>query len=79
MKFTTKQYAHQVSYGIKGLNCGHCEQKVCDTLKAAGYGKARASATEGRLQIWSDQPILKEEVAQRVREAGFELLEEEAR
>lgn len=58
---------------ICGMKCEHCAAKVAELLKKIpGIEKVVPSVAEGRIDIVSSVPVVKEFVEKAVKEAGFD-------
>lgn len=58
---------------IGGMKCEHCAAKVAELLKKIpGIEKVVPSVAEGRIDIVSSVPVVKELVEKAVKEAGFD-------
>ncbi len=68
-----KKAAHKYSLDIGGMKCEHCAAKVAELLKKIpGIEKVVPSVAEGRIDIVSSVPVVKELVEKAVKEAGFD-------
>ena len=65
-----KKAAHKYSLDIGGMKCEHCAAKVAELLKKIpGIEKVVPSVAEGRIDIVSSVPVVKELVEKAVKEA----------
>lgn len=64
---------HEYSLNIGGMKCENCARKVTELLtKIPGIEKAVASVKDGKIDIVSSLPVVKEAVEKVVKEAGFD-------
>lgn len=64
---------HEYSLNIGGMKCEHCAKKITSLLeKIPGIEKAVASVKDGKIDIVSSLPVVKETVEKAVKEAGFD-------
>lgn len=67
---------HEYSLNIGGMKCENCAKKITSLLeKIPGIEKAVASVKDGRIDIVSSLPVVKDEVEKAVKEAGFDFKE----
>ena len=58
---------------VQGMMCAHCKKHVEDAaMSVAHVLKAEASLENKELVVYSDQPIDKETLIQKVKEAGYD-------
>lgn len=60
---------------VSGMNCGHCEHKVCkNLLKAEGIKGASASFKENKVMIRFNEAVTTEEnIKKIITESGYAL------
>ena len=64
---------HEYSLNIGGMKCETCAKKITSLLeKIPGIEKAVASVKDGKIDIVSSLPVVKDEVEKAVKEAGFD-------
>ena len=64
---------HEYSLNIGGMKCENCAKKITSLLeKIPGIEKAVASVKDGKIDIVSSLPVVKETVEKAVKEAGFD-------
>ena len=64
---------HEYSLNIGGMKCENCAKKITSLLeKITGIEKAVASVKDGKIDIVSSLPVVKETVEKAVKEAGFD-------
>ena len=64
---------HEYSLNIGGMNCENCAKKITSLLeKIPGIEKAVASVKDGKIDIVSSLPVVKDAVEKAVKEAGFD-------
>ena len=64
---------HEYSLNIGGMKCENCAKKITSLLeKIPGIEKAVASVKDGKIDIGSSLPVVKETVEKAVKEAGFD-------
>lgn len=64
---------HEYSLNIGGMKCENCARKITSLLeKIPGIEKAVASVKDGKIDIVSSLPVVKETVEKAVKEAGFD-------
>lgn len=64
---------HEYSLNIGGMKCENCAKKITSLLeKIPGIEKAVASVKNGKIDIVSSLPVVKETVEKAVKEAGFD-------
>lgn len=64
---------HEYSLNIGGMKCENCAKKITSLLeKIPGIEKAVASVKDGKIDIVSSLPVVKEAVEKAVKEAGFD-------
>lgn len=64
---------HEYSLNIGGMKCENCAKKITSLLeKIPGIEKAVASVKDGKIDIVSSLPVVKEKVEKAVKEAGFD-------
>lgn len=62
---------------IDGMSCSHCEQAVTDELmKLDGVTSVEVSAEDGSARIASEAPLDRNDLAEAIEEAGYELLDD---
>ena len=67
---------HEYSLNIGGMKCENCARKITSLLeKIPGIEKAVASVKDGKIDIVSSLPVVKDEVEKAVKEAGFDFKE----
>ncbi len=67
---------HEYSLNIGGMKCENCAKKITSLLeKIPGIEKAVASVKDGKIDIVSSLPVVKDEVEKAVKEAGFDFKE----
>lgn len=65
--------AHEYSLNIGGMKCENCAKKITSLLeKIPGIEKAVASVKDGKIDIVSSLPVVKDAVEKAVKEAGFD-------
>lgn len=64
---------HEYSLNIGGMKCENCARKITSLLeKIPGIEKAVASVKDGKIDIVSSLPVVKDAVEKAVKEAGFD-------
>ena len=64
---------HEYSLNIGGMKCENCAKKITSLLeKIPGIEKAVASVKDGKIDIVSSLPVVKDAVEKAVKEAGFD-------
>lgn len=64
---------HEYSLNIGGMKCENCAKKITSLLeKIPGIEKAVASVKNGKIDIVSSLPVVKDAVKKAVKEAGFD-------
>ena len=64
---------HEYSLNSGGMKCENCAKKITSLLeKIPGIEKAVASVKDGKIDIVSSLPVVKETVEKAVKEAGFD-------
>ena len=64
---------HEYSLNIGGMKCENCAKKITSLLeKIPGIEKAVASVKDGKIDIVSSLPVVKETVEKAVKDAGFD-------
>ena len=64
---------HEYSLNIGGMKCENCARKITSLLeKIPGIEKAVASVKNGKIDIVSSLPVVKDAVEKAVKEAGFD-------
>ena len=64
---------HEYSLNIGGMKCENCAKKITSLLeKIPGIELAVASVKDGKIDIVSSLPVVKETVEKAVKEAGFD-------
>lgn len=64
---------HEYSLNIGGMKCENCAKKITSLLeKIPGIEKAVASVKDGKIDIVSSLPVVRETVEKAVKEAGFD-------
>ena len=64
---------HEYSLNIGGMKCENCAKKITSLLeKIPGIEKAVASVKDGKIDIVSSLPVVKETVEKAVKEACFD-------
>lgn len=64
---------HEYSLNIGGMKCENCAKKITSLLeKIPGIEKAVASVKNGKIDIVSSLPVVKDAVEKAVKEAGFD-------
>lgn len=67
---------HEYSLNIGGMKCENCAKKITSLLeKIPGIEKAVASVKDGKIDIVSSLPVVKDAVEKAVKEAGFDFKE----
>lgn len=67
---------HEYSLNIGGMKCENCAKKITSLLeKIPGIEKAVASVKNGKIDIVSSLPVVKDAVEKAVKEAGFDFKE----
>lgn len=67
---------HEYSLNIGGMKCENCARKITSLLeKIPGIEKAVASVKDGKIDIVSSLPVVKDAVEKAVKEAGFDFKE----
>ena len=60
---------------VKGMSCGHCAAAVTKALEELpGVSQVQVDLSSGRVTFESANPVSREELAQVVRAAGYELV-----
>ena len=60
---------------VKGMTCGHCAASVTKALEELpGVSQVQVDLTSGRVSFASDSPIPIEDLAQVIKNAGYELV-----
>jgi copper chaperone len=66
--------AHQASYTVVGMTCGHCVQAVTDELsRLDGVTGVAVDLASGRVHVTSASPLTEDAVRAAVDEAGYQL------
>ena len=66
--------AHQASYRVVGMTCGHCVQAVTGELsRLDGVTGVEVDLASGRVDVTSTAPLPEEAVRLAVDEAGYHL------
>lgn len=64
---------HEYSLNIGGMKCENCAKKITSLLeKIPGIEKAVASVKDGKIDIVSSLPVVKDAIEKAVKEAGFD-------
>lgn len=64
---------HEYRLNIGGMKCENCAKKITSLLeKIPGIEKAVASVKDGKIDIVSSLPVVKDAVEKAVKEAGFD-------
>lgn len=67
----TKHY----EFIVQGMTCGHCEMSVVEEVsEVAGVQNVAASHQSGKLTFDADREINSDDIAEAVKEAGYELV-----
>ena len=67
---------HEYSLNSGGMKCENCAKKITSLLeKIPGIEKAVASVKDGKIDIVSSLPVVKDAVEKAVKEAGFDFKE----
>ena len=67
---------HEYSLNIGGMKCENCAKKITSVLeKIPGIENAVASVKDGKIDIVSSLPVVKDAVEKAVKEAGFDFKE----
>lgn len=67
---------HEYSLNIGGMKCENCAKKITSLLeKIPGIEKTVASVKDGKIDIVSSLPVVKDAVEKAVKEAGFDFKE----
>ncbi len=65
---------HEYQLDIGGMKCENCAKKLTELLsKVPGVEKAAASVKDGKIDIVSSVPVVKETVEKLIKNAGFDL------
>lgn len=66
--------AHENSYTVTGMTCGHCAASVTEEVEEiAGVRDVTVDYESGSLTFASDEPVSREAVEAAVTEAGYQL------
>ncbi|CAM2846464.1 MULTISPECIES: heavy-metal-associated domain-containing protein [Dermacoccus] len=66
--------AHENSYTVTGMTCGHCAASVTEEVEEiAGVRDVTVDHESGSLTFASDEPVSREAVEAAVTEAGYQL------
>lgn len=66
--------AHENTYTVTGMTCGHCEASVREEVgEIPGVRDVIADHATGAVTFVSDEPVPRETVASAVAEAGYQL------
>lgn len=61
-------------YTVQGMTCSHCVASVTEEVGAiAGVQDLEVDLATGRVALTSEQPVSDAQIADAVREAGYEL------
>ncbi|GAA1481976.1 heavy-metal-associated domain-containing protein [Gordonia sinesedis] len=61
-------------YTVTGMTCGHCAASVREELEEIdGVRGVEVTVDSGRVEVTSDRPLSRDEVAAAVDEAGYQL------
>ncbi len=64
---------HEYSIDIGGMKCENCAKKITELLsKVPGIEKVAASVKDGKIDIQTTLPVVKETVEKIIKEAGFD-------
>jgi copper chaperone len=60
---------------VRGMSCGHCAQAVTKALKSLpGVTEVQVDLAGGLVRFESREPVSKEDLAQVIKAAGYELV-----
>ena len=64
----------RASYAVVGMTCDHCVRSVTEELtKVPGVREVHVDLASGAVEVTSDAPLPREQVAGAVDEAGYTL------
>jgi copper chaperone CopZ len=67
--------SYQDQYTVAGMTCAHCVRTVTDTLTALhGVETVEVDLATGKVDIRSERPLERPEVAEAVESAGYSVL-----
>ncbi|QIG44708.1 cation transporter [Nocardioides anomalus] len=70
----TQPAAHEETFDVVGMTCGHCEMSVQEEVgELAGVRGVSADHVSGRVTVTSAEPLDRAAVAAAVAEAGYSL------
>lgn len=62
-------------FEVQGMTCGHCVNSVTSEIKKIdGVSDVSVDLVTGKVDVTSDQELIKSEVAAAIAEAGYELV-----
>jgi copper ion binding protein len=62
-------------FEVQGMTCGHCVNSVTSEIKKIdGVSDVSVDLVTGKVDVTSDQELIKSEVAAAIEEAGYELV-----
>ena len=62
------------AFTVTGMTCGHCQQAVTKEISAlAGVSRVEVDLATGLVTVDSDRTLTRDELAEAVDEAGYEL------
>ncbi|MGC4933244.1 heavy-metal-associated domain-containing protein [Gordonia sp. DT30] len=62
-------------YTVSGMTCGHCAASVREEIEEiSGVQSVDVTVDSGRVEVTSDEPLARDDVARAVTEAGYQLV-----
>ena len=71
--FKPNPTTHEYQLNVGGMKCENCAKKLTELLsKVPGIEKVAASLKDGKIDIVSSVPVVKETVEKLIKNAGFD-------
>ena len=71
--FKSNSTTHEYQLNVGGMKCENCVKKLTELLyKVPGIEKVAASLKDGKIDIVSSVPVVKETVEKLIKNAGFD-------